>query len=75
MVFEAIGPCFNFDCDGVDMDDEEEPPNRNAQDIFDMLRAAEEPLFSECMTHTPLLVVCRLLNIKSEFNMSENYYN
>ncbi|XP_058001725.1 uncharacterized protein LOC110663273 [Hevea brasiliensis] len=44
MVFEAVGPYFNFDCDGFDMDDEEEPPNRNAQDFFEMLRAAEEPL-------------------------------
>ncbi|XP_057997364.1 uncharacterized protein LOC131176329 [Hevea brasiliensis] len=75
MVFEVVGPCFNFDCDGFDMNDEEEPPNRNAQDFLDMLRATEEPLFSGCMTHTPLSVVCRLLNIKSEFNMSENCYN
>nr|XP_009799015.1 PREDICTED: uncharacterized protein LOC104245146 [Nicotiana sylvestris] len=40
-----------------------------------MLKASEEPLFNGCTNHSTLSVVCKLLNIKSEFNMSENCYN
>ncbi|OIT07302.1 hypothetical protein A4A49_62955, partial [Nicotiana attenuata] len=76
MVLDAIGPSFNFESDGFNSDgDEEQPPNRNAQYFFDMLNASEEPLFDRCTNHSTLLAVCRLLNIKSEFNMSDNCYN
>ncbi|KAK6784233.1 hypothetical protein RDI58_017687 [Solanum bulbocastanum] len=76
MVLDAAGPSFNLDSDVFDMDiDEEEPPNQNAKEFFEMLKAAEEPLFDGCRTHSPLSAVCRLLNIKSESNMSDNCYN
>jgi len=76
MVMDAVGPSYNLDNDVFDMDvDEEEPPNQNAQEFFEMLKAAEEPLFDGCRTHSPLSAVCRLLNIKSESNMSDNCYN
>ena len=54
---------------------EEELPNRNAQEFFEMLKAAEEPFFGRCITHSPLLVVFWLLNIKPEFNISDNCYD
>ncbi|XP_016468630.1 uncharacterized protein LOC107791134 [Nicotiana tabacum] len=76
MVLDAIGHSFNFESDGFNLDGEEEqPPNRNAQEFFDMLKASEEPLFDGCVNHSTLSAVCRLLNIKSEFNMSDNCYN
>jgi len=76
MVLDAAGPSFILDSDVFDMDvDKEEPPNQNAQEFFEMLKAAEEPLFDGCQTHSPLSAVCRLLNIKSESNMSDNCYN
>nr|XP_009598167.1 uncharacterized protein LOC104094019 [Nicotiana tomentosiformis] len=76
MVLDAIGHSFNFESDGFNLDGEEEqPPTRNAQEFFDMLKASEEPLFDGCVNHSTLSAVCRLLNIKSEFNMSDNCYN
>ncbi|KAH0641021.1 hypothetical protein KY290_036346 [Solanum tuberosum] len=59
MVMDAAGPSFNLDSDVFDMDiDEEEPPNQNAQEFFEMLKVAEESLFDGCRTHSPLTAVC-----------------
>lgn len=76
MIFDTVGPNFNLDIDVYDMDvDDEELPNQNTQRLFEMLKTAKESLFDGCLTHSSLLVVCRLLNIKFEFNISDNCYN
>ena len=40
-----------------------------------MLRAADTPIWEGCQNHSQLSVVARLLNIKSENNMSEKCFN
>ena len=40
-----------------------------------MLKFADEPLWSGCETHTVLLAVSELLNLKVKFNMTVNCYD
>ena len=40
-----------------------------------MLKIANEPLYEGYFTHTPLLAMSWLLNIKSEYNLSVNCFN
>ena len=85
MVIEAAGPNFNpnFDwgennCvynDPINLDSNDDPPNVDAQKFYELLQAAEEPLYDGCETHTPLSAISQLLNIKSEYNLSVNCFN
>lgn len=62
MVLDAAGPNF---CQNI-----EEPPNAEAASFFDMLDAADKPLWEKCGKHSQLSAVSRLLTIKSDHNMS-----
>ncbi|RDX90085.1 hypothetical protein CR513_28087, partial [Mucuna pruriens] len=55
--------------------DLEEDPNPSALKFYTLLRDADEPLWDECHKHTKLSTVTQLLNLKSEFNMSESCYD
>ncbi|XP_042388266.1 uncharacterized protein LOC121980336 isoform X2 [Zingiber officinale] len=41
----------------------------------EVLSAVDEPLWAGCDTHTKLSLTARLLNVKSESNLSEDYFN
>jgi hypothetical protein len=56
-------------------DDLEEDPNPSASKIYSLLRDANEPLWDGCLKHSKLSAVTQLLNLKSEFNMSERCYD
>ncbi|XP_056163103.1 uncharacterized protein LOC130136788 [Syzygium oleosum] len=43
--------------------------------FWEVLKAADEPLWAGCDNHTQLSVTARLLNIKAEHNVSENCFN
>ncbi|XP_012841495.1 PREDICTED: uncharacterized protein LOC105961778 [Erythranthe guttata] len=76
MVLEASGLNQNFEFDRDDLTrDDEEVPNSVAEKFYELLKATEEPLYEGCKSHTPLSVMARLLNIKSEFNMSQACFN
>ena len=52
-----------------------QPPNPEAKRFFDLLSKADEPLYKGCQGHSTLSAVSRMLNIKSDFNMSQSCYN
>ena len=55
--------------------DVEEEPNETARNLYDMLQMADEELWPGCENHSQLSAVARLLNIKSEHQMSEKCYD
>ena len=67
MVFDAAGPTFQEELQCSNL---EEPPNPEAQKFYKMLQAADTPLWDGCTSQSQLSVTARLLNIKSEHNMS-----
>lgn len=68
MVMDHAGPHFNED-------DIEEPPNPEAQRLYDMLNAADKQLWPGCKNHSQLSLVVRLMSLKAENHMSERYYD
>ena len=52
-----------------------QPPNPEAKRFFDLLYKADEPLYKGCEGHKTLSTISRMLNIKSDFNMSQSCYN
>ncbi|XP_024014993.1 uncharacterized protein LOC112088874 [Eutrema salsugineum] len=50
-----------------------EEPNLEAKRFFDMLDAAKNPLYQGCKEgHSPLSAATRMMNIKTEYNLSED---
>lgn len=79
MVIDAGGPSYfeNYDADDT-MDNEgdrDEAPNPEAQRFYDMLKAADCELWPGCTKHSQLSVVARLMNLKSEHNISERCFD
>lgn len=68
MVRDVAGPQFN-------VGNIEEPPNRHAQQFYDMLSAADQDLYPGCKTHSQLSFNARLMNIKTENRLSERGFN
>ena len=60
MIMDATGLEFDWN-----MEDDLETDN---DDFYCILKDADELLWSECETHTVLLVVSELLNLRAEFN-------
>ena len=56
-------------------DNMEESPNVAAQQLFDMLSAANSELWPGCKNHSVLSVVARLLHMKAEHHFSERCYD
>ncbi|GJV21417.1 putative reverse transcriptase, RNA-dependent DNA polymerase, LTR copia-type gag-polypeptide [Tanacetum coccineum] len=52
-----------------------EPPNPAAKRFFDLLSKADAPLYKGCEGHSTLSATSRMLNIKSDFNMSQTCYD
>ena len=53
----------------------ENNPKAGSNNFYCTLKDADEPLWSECETHTILSAVSELLNLKVEFNMMVNCYD
>jgi hypothetical protein len=68
MVYDAAGPSF------ADTEVEEEP-NPADKKFFEMLKAADTDLWEGCRKMSQLSTTARLLNIKSEHNLSERCYD
>ena len=68
MVIDAAGPGFNVHEEHVH---DEEPPNKTAERFYQLLKDADEPLWNGCQNHSRLSAVSQLLNLKSEFHISE----
>lgn len=74
MIFDAAGPTFNMDNHNHiddDMKDVEETLNPKAHRFYDILRAADNEMWSGCINHSQLSLVARMINLKSENNISE----
>ena len=54
------------------MEDDLEPDSNN---LYQILRNTNEPLWLECETHTVLSTMSELLNLKVQFNMMVNCYD
>ena len=65
MVMDVAGPSF---VGNEEMTIEEEP-NVQAKRFYDLLKAAEEPLYDGCGNHSQLSVLTRMLSIKSDYNI------
>ncbi|GKB95924.1 hypothetical protein Tco_0982061 [Tanacetum coccineum] len=79
MVMDAMGPTiFNsasFEPNSNSNPSNEQAPNPSAKGFYDMLVAADEPLWDGCQNYLKLQIVSELLNWKSENNVSEVAYN
>ncbi|XP_057770744.1 uncharacterized protein LOC130990533 [Salvia miltiorrhiza] len=53
----------------------EEPPNPEAQLLYNMLKAADKELWPGCKTHSQLSLVARVMSLKAEGNMSERCFD
>ena len=69
MVIDAVGHSFNQNYEY------EENPNPTAQQFYDMLNAANNPLWPGCENHSQLSEVARMLNIKAEHYLSERAFD
>ena len=68
MIYDAAGPSF------AELEVDEEP-NPQDKKIFDMLKAADTDLWQGCKKMSQLSTTARLLNIKSDHNLSERCYD
>jgi hypothetical protein len=78
MVMDAAGPSLGtylehggFGCE----EQMSEDPNPEAQSFFDMLKAAQAPLYNGCESYSELSAAIQALSIKSDFNISETCFN
>ncbi|CAH9117021.1 unnamed protein product [Cuscuta epithymum] len=69
MVMDAAGPDF------IPTRIMDEEPNAEDKKFFDMLEATDKPLWPGCEKLSQLSIVSRLLNIKSEFRLSEQCFD
>ena len=53
----------------------EEPSNREAERFYKMLHTAQQPLWPGYTNHLELLVVVKMMSIKSDNNVSQCYFN
>ncbi|XP_058003976.1 uncharacterized protein LOC131180645 [Hevea brasiliensis] len=80
MVYDAVDAQFQHMASddpspNIEFENMKESPNSEAQKFYDMLNAAEEELWPGCDRHSQLSAVARMLNIKSEYHLSEKCYN
>ena len=69
MVIDSAGHSFDQNYEY------EENPNPTARQFYDMLDAANNPLWQGCENHSQLSVVARMLNIKADNHMSERAFD
>lgn len=75
MVMDAMGPTIFNSVSFEPNSSNEQAPNSSAKGFYDMLAAADEPLWDGCQNYSKLQIVSELLNWKSENNVSEAAYN
>ena len=83
MVFDAVSPNFediyNSNMDAYRNSDTpnyvEEPPNKESEKFYEMLHAAQQPLWPGCTNHSELSVAVRMMSIKSDNNISQHCFN
>ncbi|KAK1351544.1 hypothetical protein POM88_054231 [Heracleum sosnowskyi] len=68
MVHDFAGPDFNGD------QAREQPINADAKDFFKLLDKGSEPLWDGCTKQSKLSAVATLLNIKTDHNMSHEFF-
>lgn len=71
MVYDAIDLGYQMHYDK----EIDECPNVDAQKFYDLLHAAQKPMWPGCNDHTELSLAVRLLTIKSEGNISQRSFN
>ena len=59
----------------LDFDTMEESPNQIEKKLYKMLQAVDQALWPECEKHSQLSIVAQLLNIKSEYHLSDRCYD
>ena len=59
----------------LEFDTMEESLNPIAKKLYEMLQAVDQTLWPGCEKHSHLSTVARLLNIKSEYHLSERCYD
>ena len=52
-----------------------EQPNEAAQKFFDLLKAAERPIWEGCSTHTELSLAVRMLSLKTQYNIPRECFD
>ncbi|XP_004488903.1 uncharacterized protein [Cicer arietinum] len=73
MVDDAFGPTYDFQNmgdEGNEKEINEEPPNEDAQDFYDLLTAANKPLY-EGASDSKLSICVKLLACKSNWNVPQ----
>ncbi|RDX60952.1 hypothetical protein CR513_60865, partial [Mucuna pruriens] len=70
LIMDHAGPSI-----GQHIENMEENPNPEAQKFFDMLAAAQAPLWKGCDNHSELSISLATLSLKSDYNMSEGCFN
>ncbi|XP_038687458.1 uncharacterized protein LOC119986835 [Tripterygium wilfordii] len=78
MVMDAAGPSVRDELlqrDNYNQQFVPEPPNPDAQGFFDMLSAAQAPLWDGCKSHSELSAAMRLLSIKADYNMPQGCFD
>ena len=75
MVLEAMAPAVRNPATVHSNTWEEQVPNPAAKGFYDMLQAADEPLWEGCQSYSRLQAATRLLNWKSECNVPDATYN
>ncbi|XP_019180260.1 PREDICTED: uncharacterized protein LOC109175457 [Ipomoea nil] len=68
MIFDASGPSF-FPLNAENYQDEE--PHSSAQNFYDLLNAARQPLSMNVSEETELAYTLRMMNIKTTFNIPQ----
>jgi len=53
----------------------EEVPNKEAQHFYDILVAAQRPLWPGCDAHTELSITLQMMCLKSDYNMSQGCFD
>ena len=71
MVMNGVSPSVRAHT----LENEEEEPNVDTQDLYEMLGNARTPIYDGCTTHTELSTAVRMLSIKADFNLPEQCYN
>ncbi|RDY11760.1 hypothetical protein CR513_03521, partial [Mucuna pruriens] len=70
LIMDHAGPSI-----GQHIENMEENHNPEAQKFFDMLAAAQAPLWEGCDNHFELSISLEALTLKSNYNMSEGCFN
>ncbi|RDY04953.1 hypothetical protein CR513_11257, partial [Mucuna pruriens] len=70
LIMDHAGPSI-----GGHIENMEENPNPEAQKFFDLLTAAQAPLWEGCDNHSELSISLAALSLKSDYNMSEGCFN